>query len=391
MASENIQALKSYVIEIRRVLHRRPELSFQEFETAKIIEAELRNMGLEPVRMAETGVVACIRGSLPGKTVAVRADMDGLPVTEENKVEYASRNPGVMHACGHDAHMAMLLGLAKLLYSNRNKLRGTVKLLFQPAEESPPGGAKKLIEEGAIDGVDYIIGQHVMSKIPAGKIAVFDRVAMANTDSFKIEISGKGGHGSAPHETVDVLLLGAEIVLLAQKIISRRVDPSKTAVLTFGTFNAGYRHNIIAAHAILTGTVRTFEEETRKLIENELEKIVSQVCDSSGVEHRLEYIRGYDAVVNDPGVTKIVENSAKKILGDDSVLRPPPDTGGEDFGEYLKRVPGSFYFFGVGNVDKKITSPQHSPTYNIDEDSLIDGVKILYESVLGLLSEEGRV
>lgn len=388
MSNLDDEDLEKYVVAVRRRLHERPELSFKEFETAKMIESELSSMGLSPRRVAETGVVADVSGCSSGKTVAIRADMDGLPVKEENDFEFASKVPNVMHACGHDAHVSMLLAAARMLARDASKFSGRVRLIFQPAEESPPGGAIRMIEQGVLEGVDFIIGQHVMSPIPSGKAAVFYGTAMANTDSFYIEIKGRGGHGSAPHQTVDVLLLGAEIVVLAQKIVSRKVDPSQTAVLTFGTFSSGFRHNIIASKTVISGTIRTFDKQTRSLMRSELEKTVSTLCKMNGAEYSFRYEKGYDALVNNEKVSRVIEEAALHILGEGSVLHPPPDTGGEDFSEYTKRIPGAFYFLGVGNSAKGITSPQHSPTYNVDEAVLLPGAKILYESALRLLSAD---
>jgi amidohydrolase len=375
----------SYVVSLRRMLHEYPELSFKEFETAKRIESELKSMGLSPRRMAGTGVVADIQGLNGGRTVALRADMDGLPVEEENKLDYASKNRGVMHACGHDAHVAMLLGVAKILSGNRDKFRGRVRLMFQPAEEQPPGGAQQLIAEGVLEGVDYVLGQHVLSNIPAGKVAVYYGPLMANSDKFVVRLHGRGGHGSAPHETVDPIVAASYYVVLAQTIVSRRVDPVKAAVVTFGTFNSGYRFNIIAAHAELTGTVRTLDDGTRSIVRTELKKLLDGVCGSMGLLCDFEYEEGYPVVVNNPDVAKVVETAVVEILGKDAVLHPDPVMASEDFGYYMKKVPGAFYFLGVGNPDKGITSPQHTPTYNVDEDALKHGVAILCGATLRLL------
>lgn len=375
-----------YVVSLRRRLHEYPELSFQEFETARTIEGELRSMGLSPRRMGGTGVVADIVGLPGGRTVAVRADMDGLPVVEENRVDYVSKNRGVMHACGHDAHMAMLLGLARIFVENRGCFRGRLRLIFQPAEEQPPGGARLLISEGVLEGVDYIIGQHVFSTIPAGKVAVYYGPMMANSDRFVVRFHGRGGHGSAPHETVDPIVAASYYVVLAQTIVSRRVDPLKAAVVTFGTFNAGYRYNVIAAHAELTGTVRTLDDETRSLIRSELKRLLEGLCGSMGLGYEFEYEEGYPVLVNNPEVAGVVEEAAAAVLGREAVLHPDPVMGGEDFGYYLQKVPGAFYFLGVGNPSKGITSPQHSPTYELDEDALKHGVAILCEAARRLLT-----
>lgn len=376
---------EDYIVRMRRYFHEHPELSFEEIHTAEKIEEELRSMGLSPGRVGKTGVIADITGSGPGKTVAIRADIDGLPVKEENDFEFASRNEGVMHACGHDSHMAMALGVAKLLKEKRGEFIGTVRMLFQAAEEKPPGGAIDLINSGALDGVDYVIGQHVMSRFPTGKAAIYYGPMMANADEFRIKIRGVGGHGSAPQEAVDALSIACQYVVQAQTIISRRIAPFKSAVVTFGTMNSGYRYNVIAPYADLTGTVRTFEPETQDRIREELEKMLVGICQSMECRYEFEYLKGYPALINNDEVSGVLEETAKEVLGEDSVLHPEPDMGGEDFAYYVMKVPGAYYFLGVGNEEKGMTSPQHSPTYTVDEDALKYGTEILMRSALKLL------
>ncbi|WP_393972027.1 amidohydrolase [Oxyplasma meridianum] len=378
--------LENYMTKTRRYFHQHPELSTKEIETANRIENELKSMGLNPVRVGNTNLYADIKGMYPGKMVAVRADIDALPVTEENKVEYVSQNKGVMHACGHDSHITMVLGVGKLLTKYRD-FKGTVRLLFQSAEELPPGGAKELINGGALKNVDFVIGQHVESRIPSGYAAVFYHEAMANADEFRVKIHGVGGHGSAPQEAVDALIAAAEFVNLAQTIISRKVDPYMPAVVTVGTFNSGYRYNIIAAHAELTGTVRTFHKSVQEQIKKELEHILKGVCDATHTRYEFEYIEGYPALINNEKVARVIEAVAQDVLGKDKVLHPNPSMGGEDFSYYLQEKPGSFYFLGVGNEKKGITSPQHSPTYDIDEDAMKYGTEILYRTAVDLLSK----
>lgn len=385
-----ILAVENYAVQIRRRLHERPELSFKEEGTARIIEAELTSMGLEPRRVAKTGVIAEVSSGgwktpNDGKTVAVRADMDALPVLEETGLDFASKNSGVMHACGHDAHVAMALGLAKVLTSSNPPPHGRVRFLFQPAEESPPGGALELIKSGALDGVDYVIGQHVYSNFSVGQAAIYYGPMMANADSFRLKVIGKGGHGSEPHRALDALVVASQIVVAAQTIVSRRIDPLKAAVITFGTFNSGYRHNIIAQYAELTGTVRTLDEETRDKIEKELTSLISGLCNTAGVRHEFVYERGYPVLVNNPIVARVVEDAAREALGESGVLHPEPVMGAEDFGYYITKTPGAFYFLGVRNEEKEIISPQHSPSYTIDEDALKFGMAILYGSTRRLL------
>ena len=385
MAEEVVnEGIQKYIVSMRRFFHENPELSFKEDKTLERIKSELRTLGLQVHEIKEGGLYSDIVGEKPGKTVAVRADVDALPVTEETEVPFKSKNIGVMHACGHDAHMAMLLGFAKVAVTRRAEQHGTIRLLFQRAEERPPGGAIYLINGGALKGVDYVIGQHVFTRFESGKAAFFYREAMANADEFTIRIHGKGGHGSAPDEAIDALMVASEYVTTAQTIVSRLVSPKKPAVVTFGTFQAGYRYNIIAAHAELTGTVRTFDDETRNIIKVSLKKLLSHLCEAYGATYEFDYQEGYPAVVNNEKVTRIVEQVASEILGSENILHPDPDMGGEDFSYYLQKVPGTFYFLAVGNKKKGIDSPQHSPTYNVDEDALPKGTEILYKSAITL-------
>lgn len=369
--------LSKYIIEKRRYFHENPELSFQETKTLKFLKDELESMGLKVIEVPKGGLYADIQGKLPGSSVAVRADIDALPVTEETNLPFSSKNRGIMHACGHDAHMAMLLGLAKYQAGRTEQLHGKLRLMFQQAEERPPGGAQGLISAGVLKDIDFVIGQHVMSTIPSGKVALFPREAMANADEFTVRIHGKGGHGSAPHETVDALMISAIYMTEAQTIVSRMVDPQEPAVLTFGTINAGYRYNIIAAHSEMTGTVRTFSETARRTIRDSMERLLSRLCEAYGAKYEFQYEEGYPAVINTPQVTEIIESAAVEILGKSGVVYPKPSMGGEDFAYYLQRVPGAFYFLGVGNESRGIISPQHSPTYDVDENALLTGTKVL--------------
>lgn len=377
--------LENYMVKTRRHFHENPELSTRETETARRIEEELRSMGLNPIRIGRTNLYADIKGMYPGKTVAIRADIDALPVAEENTVEYISKNKGVMHACGHDSHITMVLGVGKLMTKYRD-FKGTVRLLFQSSEELPPGGAKELINGGALKDVDFVIGQHVESRVPSGYAAVFYHEAMANADEFRVKIHGVGGHGSAPQEAVDAIIAATQFVSLAQTIISRKVDPYMPAVVTVGTLNAGYRYNIIAAHAEMTGTVRTFHKNVQDIIRKELEHILKGVCEATHTKYEFQYIEGYPALINHEEVSRVIEEVAQDVLGKDRVLHPNPSMGGEDFAYYLQEKPGAFYFLGVGNEKKGIISPQHSPTYNIDEDAMKYGTEILYRTAQKLLS-----
>ncbi len=381
-----MDSLEEYVISMRRYFHENPELSFQESNTIKTIKSELEKMGLEAHEVKDGGVYADIHGQEGGKSVALRADMDGLPIMEGTELPFKSKNHGVMHACGHDAHVAMLLGVAKKAIGMKSSFMGKIRLLFQVAEERPPGGAVNLIKAGALKGIDYILGQHVISSFEAGSVATYAREAMANADEFRVKIMGRGGHGSAPHETVDALVVAAEFVTTAQTIVSRMIDPFLPSVVTFGTFNSGFRYNVIAPTAELTGTVRTFHRDVQDKIRKELENLLKHLCQAYGVEYQYEYSEGYPTVLNTPEITAVVDEVASEHLGKKNVHHPNPSMGGEDFAYYLREVPGSFYFLGVGNEKKGITSPQHSPTYTVDEAALSKGVDILLDSAIRLLS-----
>ncbi|WMT52630.1 M20 metallopeptidase family protein [Ferroplasma acidiphilum] len=378
---------EEYIIAMREYFHENPELSFKEFKTADRLEKELRDMGLNPKRITETGIIADIKGK-GKKTVAIRADIDALPVTEENKVDYVSKNKGVMHACGHDTHMAMLLGAAKMLIAEKEKLNGNIRLIFQPAEELPPGGAVGMIKNGALDGVDYIIGQHIMGFIPAGKIAIYYKEMMANADEFDIKIHGKGGHGSAPQDSIDAVYITAHLIEMLNTIVSREIDPQEPAVITTGTVNSGYRYNIIAAHAELTGTVRTFNIEVQEKIIKRIKDILEGLKSIYGIEYEYEYKKGYPVLVNNEKIAKYIEEAAKRVVGKDNIIYPKPNMGGEDFAYFLQKVPGSYYFIGGSNPERGIDSMNHSPTFDVDESALYTGAKVLKEAAMEILNKE---
>ncbi len=378
---------EEYIIAMREYFHENPELSFKEFKTADRLEKELRDMGLNPKRITETGIIADIKGK-GKKTVAIRADIDALPVTEENKVDYVSKNKGVMHACGHDTHMAMLLGAAKMLIAEKEKLNGNIRLIFQPAEELPPGGAVGMIKNGALDGVDYIIGQHIMGFIPAGKIAIYYKEMMANADEFDIKIHGKGGHGSAPQDSIDAIYITAHLIEMLNTIVSREIDPQEPAVITTGTVNSGYRYNIIAAHAELTGTVRTFNIEVQEKIIKRIKDILEGLKSIYGIEYEYEYKKGYPVLVNNEKIAKYIEEAAKRVVGKDNIIYPKPNMGGEDFAYFLQKVPGSYYFIGGSNPERGIDSMNHSPTFDVDESALYTGAKVLKEAAMEILNKE---
>ncbi len=376
--------LNQYVITLRREFHKRAELSFKEFETSKMISEELRKMELTPVSIAGTGIYCDIQGKPGARTVALRADIDALPLQEMSGDQFSSLNSGAMHACGHDAHIAMLLGVARKL-SMDPSFPGRVRLMFQPAEETPPGGALQMIREGVMDGVDFVLGQHVISTLPAGTVGINFDYGAAISDEFFITISGPGGHGSRPHETSDVVYVASLFIVSAQALISRMTDQTQPSVLTFGTIRAGDRFNIIASKSEISGTVRTYSRDIRDRIRDGLQNTLTSLCNLYGAQFSFNYEEGYPALLNDRRVATVLNDVAIKLAGKEHVLYPPPSMGGEDFSRFLEIAPGAFFRLGVGNVEKGITAPQHSPRYRIDESALMLGVNVMAEAALELL------
>jgi len=377
-----VAALTGQIVAWRRDFHRHPEIAFEETRTSSVIREFLEGLGL-PVRgAAGTGLIAVLEGGTPGKTVALRADMDALPIQEEGEKECLSLNPGATHACAHDGHMAMLMAAAKILTARKSKLPGRVVFLFQPSEEKPPGGAKRMIEEGALAGVDAVFGLHLWQSFPTGKIGVVKGPMMAQADNFRLTVIGKGGHGAMPHTAVDPILAAAQVVVNCQTIVSRNVDPLKPCVVTFGTVNGGTAHNIIPEEVVLTGTVRTFDAAVQELIERRLREIAEETAKAFGASSRFEYTLGYPAVVNDAGMVDFAMGVARRVLGEDCLQPFDPIMGGEDFAYYLQKVPGAFLFLGAG--DGK-AYPHHHPAFDIDEKALPTGVLFLASLALEFL------
>lgn len=367
------------VIALRREFHQYPELGFLEVETGKKVAEYLKKLGLKvQTEVAKTGVVGILEGGRPGPVLAFRADMDALPITEKTGLQYASKSPGKMHACGHDNHMAILLGTAHLLSLLKTELRGTIKFIFQPAEEGP-GGALPMIEAGVLKDpdVEAIFGLHVWPICQPGQIGLGYGAIMAAPDKFELKIIGQGGHGSAPQETVDAITVAAQVVNGLQHITSRQISPTQPVVVTIGTINGGYRHNVIADQVKMTGTVRTLSPEVRAMIPERMEEIIGGITAAFGAEYELEYLKQYPAVVNHQKMAEYVERVGSQLLGDDGVqIISDPVMGGEDFAYYLQRVPGAFFFLG-SNSGVETNYPLHHPQFNIDERALIYGVKML--------------
>lgn len=374
------------VITWRRHLHKHPELSYQEEKTAQFVYDTLCALGnLEVTRPTKTSVMARLIGGRPGKVLALRADMDALAVQEENNFDFVSQNPGVMHACGHDAHTAMLLGTATILSQLQDQIQGEVRFLFQHAEELFPGGSRELIRAGAMSGVDRIIGLHVMSHIPVGKIGIIYGPAMASSDTFDAIIQGRGGHASQPHVTVDPIAVGSQVVTNLQHIVSRGVDPLEKLVVSVTTFHGGTANNIIPDTVTLQGSIRSFSKDVRMQAAEQIDRVFAGITAAHGASYTLKYNYGYDSVNNDAAITKIIEETVEELWGKEAVIKMAPLMGGEDFSFYLNEAPGSFVFVGTGNPEQGTVYPMHHPKFTVDEASLAIGVKLSVHAALKLL------
>lgn len=375
MIQQMIEQQFDEMVAIRRHLHMYPELSFQEVETPKYIANYHRNLGLDVrEQVGGRGVVATLRGKKPGKTVAIRADFDALPIQEENDVPYKSKNDGVMHACGHDGHTAIALGIARALVAMQDELAGNVVFIHQFAEELAPGGAIAMIEDGCLDGVDVIFGTHLWAPMNLGDIQVRSGAIMAAADAVYIDIQGRGGHGAEPHETVDAVLTASQFVTAAQSIVARKVDPLKSAVYSIGHFEAINSFNVIADRVHLKGTVRTFDDDVRDLMEREIETTLKAVCDAAGATYTYTYNRGYPPVVNHEAETEFIASCAKQY-GNVSVT--PPMMIGEDFGYYMQHVPGTFFFTGARKAEADVVYPHHHARFDFDERAMIVAANVL--------------
>lgn len=384
---ERIDQLFPQLVEWRRNFHQHPELSFHEEKTSQFVADFLHSLGLE-VRThigGGYGVTGLLRGGEPGPTIALRADMDALPIPDEKSCAYRSQVPDVMHACGHDGHMTMLMGSAIVLSELKNSIRGNILFLFQHAEELLPGGAKGMIEDGVLEGVDVVYGIHLMSTLPTGKIAVRPGQWMAAADSFELELVGKGGHGGMPHEAVDAIVLAAQVVNNLQTIVSRRVDPLQPNVITVGKIEGGQAFNVIAERCRLIGTVRTFNTDIREQIVKQMEEVIHGTCQMVGADYRFNYTRGYPPVINDAEETHRVIRVAEGVVGKEHVHQINPMMGGEDFAYYLQQRPGTFWFVGAGNQERGIIAPHHHPQFDFDEAAMKIGIETFVATVFDYL------
>ncbi len=381
------------VVELRRDFHSYPEVAFEEYRTSEIIEKELKILGIETFRLTETGVVGLLDTGKEGPTIALRADIDALPLKdmkEPLKVPYVSKNDGVCHACGHDGHTAILLGTAMVLSKIKDEFTGKVKFIFQPAEERTKriGGASILVEKGVLENpkVDSIFGLHLWTNYPTGKIGLRTGKFMASSDDFTIEIIGKGGHASAPHETVDPIVIASQVVLALQTIVSRSIKPIEPAVVTVASIHGGTGYNIIPESVTLVGTVRTFNPEVQDYIEKRIGEIVDGVTKANKATYKYTYNRGYPPVITSKEITDYVWKISEKVVGSKNVFEAEPVMGAEDFAYYLQKVPGTFALVGCRNEQKGADKPHHHPQFDIDEDALLIGTKLMVEYVLNYKS-----
>jgi amidohydrolase len=380
------------MVEIRRYLHQHPELSFQEENTARYIAAYHEKLGSEVrTNVGGNGVVAILRGAKEGKTVALRADFDALPIQEENDVPYKSLVPNVMHACGHDGHTASLLVLAKVLNSFKEELSGNVVFIHQHAEELLPGGAITMIEDGCLEGVDVIFGNHLQAQIPLGEVICRSGPLQAAADFFQITIQGQGGHAAKPHLTKDSVVIAAQLILNLQQIVSRRIDPLESAVLTIGSFEGINAFNVIADKVVLKGTVRTFDQTIRSQMEKEMEKVIKGTCIANDATYTFEYKRGYPALVNHVEETEFVANVASQIAEVERVHEGKPGMGGEDFAYYLQHVKGCFFHTGAALETRDTLYPHHHPKFDIDEKALLIAAKVLGQATVQYLEQNKKV
>jgi amidohydrolase len=385
---QKAQDLFAYTQGLRRDFHLHPELGFQEVRTAGIVARELQNLGLEvSTGVGKTGVVAMIEGSQPGPTLLLRADMDALPILEETQTEYTSQTQGVMHACGHDGHTAILLTVAKMLHEIRADLPGNIKLVFQPAEEGL-GGAEAMLADGVLDNpkVDFSLGLHLWNDKPVGWLGIAPGPTMAGAEKFKITVRGKGGHGAAPHLTIDPILAGAHIVTALQSIVSRNVEPLQGAVVSVTYFKSGEAMNVIPPYAEMGGTIRTFAPAVREIVMKRFDEVIRNTAAALGCEVEVEPIRMTPAVINDAALTELAQNSARSVFPDAEIDASAPVTmGSEDFAYLMQSVPGLFMFVGSANAEKGLNYGHHHPKFDIDEASLPRATALMAQTAFDIL------
>jgi len=379
------------MVSIRRRIHQYPELAFEEYKTSRLVAQTLSSLGLKvKTGIAKTGVVGILEGDAGGKAgvIALRADMDALPIQEQSNLPFASKVPGKMHACGHDSHTAMLLGSAMILKELKNHFNGIVKFIFQPSEEKNPGGASLMIKEGVLNNpkVNFIFGLHVRPDAEPGEVFIKEGPLMASSDEIYIKIKGKGGHGARPHFTIDPIVIASEIVLALQKITSRFFDPIEPRVLTIGSIHAGTATNIIPDEVTISGTLRTMNEEWRKKAWKMIEQVIRGITSTYGADYELKISKGYPVLVNNPEATKFAREKAIELLGENKVHEARPVMGAEDFAYYLQKVPGCFIWLGAGSKNSKYDI--HSSKFTINEEAMKFGASLLaYLAISALVKQ----
>lgn len=380
------KAIREELVSIRRDIHRHPELGMEEVRTAGLVAGYLEKLGIEVQRGVggTTAVVGLLRGDRSGKTVALRADMDALPIKDQKDVDYKSTIEGKMHACGHDGHTTMLMGTAKVLAGMRRGLAGNVKFLFQPAEEGP-GGAEPMVKAGVMKGVDGVFGAHLNTDLSVGQIGVRSGPSSAAPDEFYLKVKGRGGHAAHPDQGVDAIVLAAQVIHALQTIVSREVDPVRPAVVTIGTIRGGYRYNVLCDEVTLGGTVRTMDRDLREMIPVRMEAIVKGVTEAMRGGYEMDYRYGYPSVINAPEMEEICRQAAMAVVGETNVVNVPPTMGGEDFAYFAQEAPGMFFRIGGGNAARGIIHPGHHPMYDFDEDAIPVGVAVMAMSALRFL------
>jgi len=395
---QEIEKNRAEIIKIRRFLHMNPELSNREYETSKLVANKLTALGLEvKTGVAKTGVVGLLTGALPGPTVAIRADMDALPVEEQNTFPYKSLNPGVMHACGHDVHTSIALGTAMVLSNFKDKIRGKIKFIFQPAEEGAPageeGGASLMIKEGVLADppVRAIFGLHVWPDLKVGQVGYAEGYTMASSDSLTLTIKGKSAHGARPQEGIDAIVIAAEVISNLQNMNSRLVDPTEPLVISIGKIQGGVRSNIIADKVVMEGTVRTLSAELRDQIPEMIEKIAAGICQSYGASYNLDYERQLPPVYNHPEFVRLVIPWLFKSIGEANVVEVRPQLVAEDFAYYAERIPAFYFFLGVKGPTQMTAAPLHSPNFNPDERAISVGIKAMCHLVLNALEQQASL
>ncbi|AMQ04969.1 amidohydrolase [Sporosarcina psychrophila] len=386
--STAVAQIEDKLISWRRYLHQNPELSFEEVETSNFVYSELESFGgLEITRPTKTSVMARLIGSKTGKVIAIRADMDALPIDEDNELDFISKTPGVMHACGHDAHTAMLLGTAKILVDMKDSIKGEVRFIFQHAEELFPGGAQQMVDAGVMENVDQIICAHVRSNMVTGKLGVIAGPVLSSPDSFSIKVIGSGGHAAKPHQNIDSVIIAAQVVTNLQQIVSRYIDPIDDVVLSVTQIHGGTADNVTPGVVEIGGTVRSFDPKLREEIPVEMERIIKGITEAHRATYEIEYKNGYRPVINDEQVTEVVKNTVIELYGVDALDDIRRGMGGEDFSAYLQKAPGCFFYLGAGEEDMEKNYPHHHPKFKVKEEALPIGVNVLLNITWKLLTK----